>query len=178
MKSFSQFLETKKMKGEDPCWKDYEMVGHKMKDGKKVPNCVPKKESVEEKKLTPAELKKREEIAKAIEKDNPDMPMDVKMAIATSTAKRVAEGFEPLEEAEYQGKKVTLNKPFYTPDGPKKSAVYVKNKKGNVIKVTFGDPNMEIKRDNPERRKSFRARHNCDQKKDPTTPGYWSCRAW
>jgi len=56
----------------------------------------------------------------------------------------------------------TLNKPFRTPKGPKKFSVYVKNEKGNVVKVNFGDPNMEIKRDDPNRRKSFRARHNCD----------------
>ena len=78
----------------------------------------------------------------------------------------------------YQGKKVTLNKPFYTPGERKKSAVYVKNDSGNVIKVRFGDPNMEIKRDNPERRKNFRARHNCAQAKDKTTPKFWSCKAW
>jgi hypothetical protein len=78
----------------------------------------------------------------------------------------------------YQGKKVTLNKPFYTPGDRKKSAVYVKNDNGNVIKVRFGDPNMEIKRDNPERRKNFRARHNCASAKDKTTPKYWSCAAW
>jgi hypothetical protein len=79
----------------------------------------------------------------------------------------------------YQGKKVTLNKPFYTPGERKKSAVYVRgNDKGNVVKVRFGDPNMEIKRDNPERRKSFRARHNCASAKDKTTPKYWSCAAW
>jgi hypothetical protein len=78
----------------------------------------------------------------------------------------------------YQGKKVTLNKPFYTPGERKKSAVYVKNDSGNVIKVRFGDPNMEIKRDNPERRKNFRARHNCSEAKDKTTPKYWSCAAW
>jgi hypothetical protein len=78
----------------------------------------------------------------------------------------------------YQGKKVTLNKPFYTPGERKKSAVYVKNDSGNVIKVRFGDPNMEIKRDNPERRKNFRARHNCDTAKDPTKPRTWSCKAW
>ena len=82
------------------------------------------------------------------------------------------------ESAEYNGKKVTLNKPFYTPGGPKKSAVYVKNEKGNVVMVRFGDPNLEIKADDPERRKAFRARHKCDQKKDKTTPGYWSCKAW
>lgn len=82
------------------------------------------------------------------------------------------------EANEYQGRKVTLNKPFRTPDGPKKFSVYVKNNKGNVVKVNFGDPNMEIKKDNPARRKSFRARHKCDTAKDKTTPRYWSCKMW
>lgn len=80
--------------------------------------------------------------------------------------------------SEYQGRKVTLNKPFRTPNGPKKFAVYVKNKSGNVVIVRFGDPNMKIKKNIPERRKSFRARHNCDQAKDKTTPRYWSCKMW
>lgn len=71
-----------------------------------------------------------------------------------------------------------LNRPFRTPDGPKKFSVYVRNDKGNVVKVNFGDPEMAIQRDDPERRKSFRARHNCDQKKDKTTAGYWSCKFW
>jgi hypothetical protein len=71
-----------------------------------------------------------------------------------------------------------LNKPFRTPDGPKKFAVYVKNDKGNIVKVNFGDPNMEIKRDDPERRKSFRARHDCANKTDKTKAGYWSCKMW
>jgi hypothetical protein len=84
----------------------------------------------------------------------------------------------PIQESEYKGRKVTLNKPFYTPDGPKKRSVYVKNSKGNIVKVNFGDPNMEIKRDSPSHRKSFRARHKCSEKKDRTTPGYWSCKAW
>ena len=84
-----------------------------------------------------------------------------------------------LEEAsEYQGRKVTLNKPFYTPDGPKKSAVYVTGPKGDVVIVRFGDPNMEIKKDNPERRKSFRARHNCDNPGPKWKAKYWSCKAW
>ena len=74
---------------------------------------------------------------------------------------------------------VKLNKPFRLPQGDaKKFAVYVKNKKGNVVKVKFGDPNMSIKRDDPERLKSFRARHDCDNKNDKTTPGYWSCQFW
>ena len=82
------------------------------------------------------------------------------------------------QEAAVKLKGHKLNKPFRTPEGPKKFAVYVKNKEGKVVIVRFGDPNMEIKRDDPERRKSFRARHNCDQANDPTTPKYWSCRMW
>ena len=80
------------------------------------------------------------------------------------------------EDAEYQGRKVKLNNP--TKGDIKKFKVYVRNDKGNVIKVEFGDPNMDIKRDSPERLKAFRARHNCDQKKDKTTAGYWSCKFW
>lgn len=84
-----------------------------------------------------------------------------------------------ITESEYQGRKVKLNDPFRLPAGSKKKfGVYVKNNSGNVVKVTFGDPNMEIKRDDPERLKSFRARHDCDNKKDKTTPGYWSCYQW
>ena len=89
----------------------------------------------------------------------------------------LAEG-ERLEEAEYQGRKVTLNKPFRTPDGPKKSSVYVKNAKGNVVKVNFGDPNMKIKKNIPGRRKNFRARHNCDNPGPKWKARYWSCKAW
>lgn len=82
------------------------------------------------------------------------------------------------EDAEYKGKSVTLNKPFRTPNESKKFAVYAKNPKGNVVKVRFGDPDMEIKRDDPEARKNFRSRHKCDLQKDKSTPGYWSCRMW
>jgi hypothetical protein len=76
---------------------------------------------------------------------------------------------------------VRLNKPFRTPGGPKKFAVYVKNKKGNVVKVTFGDPGLRIKDNIPGKRKNFRARHRCDsdpRAKDRTTAKYWSCRQW
>jgi len=72
----------------------------------------------------------------------------------------------------------TLNKPFRTPKGPKKFSVYVKNEKGNTVKVNFGDPNMEIKRDDPARRKSFRARHNCSNPGPKWKARYWSCRQW
>ena len=75
-----------------------------------------------------------------------------------------------------KGKK--LNKPFRTSGGPKKFSVYVKNEKGNVVKVNFGDPNMEIKRDDPGRRKSFRARHNCANPGPKTKARYWSCKMW
>ena len=75
-----------------------------------------------------------------------------------------------------KGKK--LNKPFRTPGGPKKFSVYVKNEKGNVVKVNFGDPNMEIKRDDPSRRKNFRARHNCANPGPKTKARYWSCKMW
>jgi uncharacterized cupin superfamily protein len=68
-----------------------------------------------------------------------------------------------------------LNKPFRTPGGPKKFAVYVKSPKGNVKKVTFGDPGLRVRNNNKKAAKSFRARHKCDQKKDRTTAGYWSC---
>jgi hypothetical protein len=85
---------------------------------------------------------------------------------------------EYTESSEYQGRKVTLNKPFRTPSGPKKFSVYVKNEKGNVVKVNFGDPNMKIKKNIPERRKSFRARHNCDNPGPKWKARYWSCKAW
>lgn len=79
---------------------------------------------------------------------------------------------------EYQGRKVTLNKPFRTPGGPKKFAVYVKNESGNVVIVRFGDPNMKIKKNIPERRKSFRARHNCDNPGPKWKARYWACKSW
>lgn len=83
------------------------------------------------------------------------------------------------EAEEYRGKKIKLNKPFRTPDGPKKFSVYVKNDKGNVVKVNFGDPNMDIKRDDPKRRKNFRARHQCDTNPGPKWKArYWSCKFW
>lgn len=87
---------------------------------------------------------------------------------------------QDIEDIDYsEAEKKTLNKPFRLKDGKKKFGVYVKNPKtGNVIMVKFGDPNMEIKRDNPARRRSFRARHKCDTAKDKTTPRYWSCKFW
>ena len=135
MITFKEFLQVLE-EGKDPCWKDYEMVGMKDKNGKKVPNCVPQ---------------------------NEDCGCD-------------HEEDDDLEEATYQGKEVPLNKPMA--GDVKKSKVYVRNEKGNVVKVEFGDPNMEIKRDDPARRKSFRARHNCDNPGPKTKARYWSCKFW
>lgn len=80
-----------------------------------------------------------------------------------------------LAEAKHRGKNVKLGKPFRTPGGPKKFAVYVKSKSGGVKKVTFGDPGLKVKNSNKKAAKSFRARHKCSEKKDRTTAGYWSC---
>ena len=84
---------------------------------------------------------------------------------------------EITEKSEYQGRPVELNNP--TRGDTKKYKVYVKNDKGNVVKVEYGDPNMSIKRDDPARRKAFRARHGCDDNPGPKWKAkYWSCKFW
>jgi hypothetical protein len=80
--------------------------------------------------------------------------------------------------ATYKGKKVALNRPFRTPGGSKKSAVYVKGRDGKARIVRFGDPKMSIKKHDPKRRKSFRARHKCANPGPKTKARYWSCKAW
>jgi hypothetical protein len=81
-----------------------------------------------------------------------------------------------MDEAKYQGREVPLGKPMA--GDVKKSKVYVKGPKGNVVKVNFGDKKMRIKKSNPGRRKNFRARHNCDNPGPRWKARYWSCRAW
>jgi hypothetical protein len=83
---------------------------------------------------------------------------------------------DDLQEAEYRGRKVPLGKKMK--GDVKKSKVYVRKPNGNVVKVEFGDPNMRIKKSNPKRRKSFRARHNCDNPGPRWKARYWSCRSW
>jgi hypothetical protein len=83
---------------------------------------------------------------------------------------------ENLDEAEYRGRKVPLGKPMQ--GDVKKFKVYVKKPNGNVVKVNFGDPNMRIRKSNPARRRSFRARHNCANPGPRTKARYWSCRKW
>ena len=83
---------------------------------------------------------------------------------------------QQLDEAEYQGRSVPLGKPMQ--GDVKKFKVYVKNDKGNVVKVNFGDPDMKIRKSNPAARRSFRARHNCDNPGPRDKARYWSCRKW
>jgi hypothetical protein len=115
--------------------------------------------------------------------DDGKLPKELKAELQMESFKDFIEQMQNLnewgeveEESEYQGRKVTLNKP--SAGDVKKSKVYVKNEKGNVVKVNFGDPNMTIKKSNPARRKSFRARHNCDNPGPKWMARYWSCKAW
>jgi hypothetical protein len=136
----------------EACWEGYRQIGMKAKGDKMVPDCVPINENeIYDGEFCPACL-----------------------------AKYILESKKNnyLNEAEYQGRKVKLGKPFRTSGGPKKFSVYVKNKKGNTIKINFGDPNMKIKKNIPGRRKSFRARHKCSTAKDRTSARYWSCKKW
>jgi hypothetical protein len=147
---------------ENPCWKGYEMVGTKKKDGKEVPNCVPVKEAMDD-----------TEEYDVVNED--DMKSFVKFM--REYTRELNEATCPcMHEAEYQGRTVKLGKPMQ--GDVKKFKVYVKNGEGNVVKVNFGDPNMRIKKSNPERRKSFRARHNCDTPGPRWKARYWSCRKW
>lgn len=109
-------------------------------------------------------------------KDSDDDYVDEDCGCNHSSVKEAVTQDPLSEDSEYQGRKVTLGKPFRTPDGPKKFSVYVRNDKGNVVKVNFGDPKMEIKRDDPDRRKNFRARHGCDDPGPRWKAKYWSCR--
>ena len=104
-----------------------------------------------------------------------DDPVDSRIEALRAIVQEVMK--EEFAKAEYQGEKVTLNKPRRIQGGNKKFEVFVMD--GDKVKrVTFGDPNMEIRRDDPKARANFRSRHSCDTKKDKTTAGYWSCRMW
>tara|TARA_Y100000592_G_scaffold34622_1_gene55061 strand:- start:1417 stop:2271 length:855 start_codon:yes stop_codon:yes gene_type:complete len=136
------------------CWVGYQQVGMKKKGDKMVPNCV------------------KEVYEIFYEQDGEGHGY---------TFEFINDG--KLNEAEYQGRKVKLNKPMQ--GDTKKFKVYVKNEKGNVIKVNFGHggssvkgKSMRIRKSNPEARKSFRARHNCDNPGPKTKARYWSCKKW
>lgn len=109
------------------------------------------------------------DLGKVVIVDNQEIYLDAPYIVEDE------EDEDVLEEAKHRGKNVKLNKPFRTSGGPKKFAVYVKSKSGGIKKVSFGDPNLRVRNNNKGAAKSFRARHKCDQKKDRTTAGYWSC---
>jgi hypothetical protein len=149
----NEIILEEKQKGVDGkvCWDGYKRMGTKKKGGKTVDNCVPMEESYDD------------------DDDFYEAYGDIE---------------ETLEEAEYQGRKVELNKPMQ--GDVKKFKVYVKDPKtGNVKKVNFGHGGssvkgkaMRIRKNNPKARKSFRARHNCDNPGPKTSARYWSCRKW
>jgi len=147
------YMENTMNEARGTCWVGYKQVGMKDKGGKKVPNCV-------------------KEITEIFYEEN---------------GKGHGYTFEyirenDLNEAEYQGRKVKLGKPMQ--GDVKKFKVYVKNPEGNVVKVNFGhkgkdgEKTMRIRKSNPEARKNFRARHNCDNPGPRHKARYWSCRKW
>jgi len=149
MRANEFITEAVKQRLDAKCWKGKHKEGTKIKGGVRVNNCVPN-ESMEE-------TYEGDEFFEAYGElwYNED---------------------DQLDEAEYQGRKVSLGKP--TRGDVKKFKVFVKNPSGNVVKVNFGDPNMRIKKSIPARRKSFRARHNCANPGPRTKARYWSCRNW
>jgi hypothetical protein len=149
------------MEGEltEKCWKGYTQKGMKTMFGKRYPNCV-KKESVVE------------------TYENEFLYEDLYGSVEETDYE-----YNSLNEAEYQGRKVQLGKIMQ--GDIKKFKTYVKNDKGKVVKVNFGfggksakGKRMTIKKNNPERRRSFRARHNCDNPGPRWKPRYWACRTW
>ena len=153
-----------------PCWKGYQQVGMKEKDGKQVPNCVPVNEDIDSDDDVNYGLVEPEEY------DVEDEDMEDFIAFMRGYDKNLNEGCQCLREAEYQGREVKLGKPMQ--GDVKKFKVYVKNPAGNVVKVNFGQKGMKIRKSNPAARKSFRARMNCDSPGPRTKANYWSCRKW
>jgi len=170
MYTFNQYLQEMK---KDPCWKGYNMVGTKKKGGKEVPNCVPEETKLDESggrvvfKQGDNHIEMYGEKSFAVYRDG----KKDKHYPTLNDAKKA------LNEATYQGKTVPLNKPMA--GDVKKSKVYVDpDGDGKAQKVNFGDKNLSIKKHIPARRKSFRARHKCDNPGPKTKARYWSCKAW
>jgi len=185
MKNFKDFSVTEGLRDpkDNPCWKGYAPVGTKKKNGKVVPNCVPVKEDVMGLLFNRPNYKKAAETLKdTLKRKAAEGKRAHDKNYYASQIARSHTGVDARTLASMVGEESKqdkpLNKPFLTPGGPKKRSVYVKNEKGNVVKVSFGDPNLEIKRDDPERRSNFRARHNCDNPGPKTKARYWSCRMW
>ena len=117
-------------------------------------------------------------VAKVKEKLLGDCEVDASLQLSLAEEDKVLAEMseENVTSEEYKGRKVPLNKPMR--GDVKKYKVYVKNDKGNVVKVNFGDKNMSIKRDDPKRRKNFRARHRCHSPGPKWMARYWSCKFW
>tara|TARA_B000000609_G_scaffold29921_1_gene20335 strand:+ start:1815 stop:2417 length:603 start_codon:yes stop_codon:yes gene_type:complete len=192
--------EKTKQRLDPKCWDGYKKQGTKMKGGVRVNNCVKEDVPVEEnglqrytgikkygkkgfEALQKAGREGASEEQKGAIKDKYLKKESVELE-ETYDGDDFFEAYgvmyfnedEQIDEAEYQGRKVSLGKP--TRGDVKKFKVYVKNPKGNVVKVNFGDPNMKIRKSNPKARKSFRARHNCDNPGPRHKARYWSCRKW
>ena len=158
----------------EACWDGYKQVGGKMKNGKMVPNCVPVSEEMHNNDYDELDVETIEE-----EKDFIKFIKEYNKILSEANCNCVF-------EAEYQGRDVQLGKP--TQGDVKKFKVYVKNPAGNIVKVNFGhggtsaaskgEKTMRIRKSNPKARKSFRARHNCDNPGPRTKARYWSCRKW
>lgn len=168
--------------GEGPCWEGYKQVGTKNKNGQEVPNCVPVNEDINSDDDVNYGIVEPEEY----DVDNYDDYQDF-IKFMRGYRRELAEATcGCLLEAEYQGRKVQLGKPMR--GDVKKFKVYVKNAAGNVVKVNFGhggtsaaskgEKTMKIRKSNPKARKSFRARHNCDNPGPRDKARYWSCRKW
>ena len=164
---------------DSPCWKGYKQVGMKDKDGRQVPNCVPVNEDEYTDKAqamgdTPIDNPIDDYDELDVEQDDMDDFITFLKGYQTQLEEA---NCNCVYEAEYQGRDVKLGKPMQ--GDVKKFKVYVKNPKtGKIIKVNFGQKGMVIKKDNPERRKSFRARMHCDNPGPRTKANYWSCRKW
>ena len=163
----------------EDCWDGYKQVGMKDKDGKEVPNCVPVKENDQPGGYYGDQATENDEYDVENEQDIKEF-----IQFMRKYNKQLAEAnCNCVYEAEYRGRKVQLGKPMQ--GDIKKFKVYVKNDKGNVVKVNFGFGGssangkvMKIKKNNPERRASFRARHNCASPGPRWKARYWSCRKW
>jgi hypothetical protein len=153
-----------------PCWKGYQQVGMKEKDGRQVPNCVPVSEDIN------SDDDVNYGIVEPEEYDVEDEDMEDFIAFMRGYDTTLNEGCQCLREAEYQGREVKLGKPMQ--GDVKKFKVYVRNPQGNVVKVNFGQKGMKIRKSNPAARKSFRARMNCDSPGPRHKANYWSCRKW
>ena len=197
-----------KQKGVDgkACWKGYKRMGTKQKGGKTVDNCVKMEDHGPENPNAPVnygEYDREGDMAKddlrtiddaveelySILRADDNLPEWVQSKITKAVdyidtardymkAQKYEEGVTEgdVDEAKYQGREVPLGKKMA--GDVKKSKVYVRKPNGNIVKVNFGDKKMRIKKSNPARRKSFRARHNCANPGPRHKARYWSCRSW